>query len=90
VKSLSLVFLVLGISVPCFAGHAEGNGGDAYALEFVAIARQVQHFFASRPTGSLPAIDATAFENAIDTTTVTSVDDVLYLVAGGKWAEKTQ
>ena len=62
-----------------FAGHGEGNGGDAYVQEFTTIARKVEAYLVSRPATSPPNIDAEKFNNVINTVALSSVDDILYL-----------
>lgn len=84
-KALLILFL-LTISNPAKAtegsGREVGNGGDAYATEFVSIARGMHARWDELQLTADVGLDKDRFLEAIDTTRVLSVDEPLLLTYG--------
>jgi len=73
--------LKISIKPPVLAegGHTHGNGGDAFAQEFVDDARILAQFLTTRDAKLLPHVDSETFLQKLDEITVSSVGEVLYL-----------
>jgi hypothetical protein len=76
-KNLFCVLFVSFVSVTSFAGpRVIGGGGDAYALQFVAIADKVVAHFKNNPP---PGFSVESLEQVVAVTTVESTDQDLAL-----------
>jgi hypothetical protein len=75
-KFLILLSSLLTFASAAWATKIVGNGGDTYALEFVAVADDVQKYLAA---DGAEGLDLEALKNAIATTKVESTDKKLSL-----------
>jgi hypothetical protein len=60
-------------------GNSEGNGGDAYVLEFTGIAQKVAALLDARSKELDVKVTGKSLLKALGNTTILSVDEVLYL-----------